>query len=84
MTLPSPGLRLFFGKNCLTIKVKSCIFTFRQGGEMTGDKKLTISVSEEEHRKLKALAALKGLSIKDAILMALDKTFPAWREEEKQ
>lgn len=46
-------------------------------------KKLTIAVTEEEHRKLKALAAINGLSIKDAILLALDKTFPEWRKETK-
>lgn len=50
---------------------------------MAESKKLTISVTEEEHRKLKALAAIKGMSIKDAILYALDKTFSAWREEKK-
>ena len=46
---------------------------------MPENKKLTISVTEEEHRQLKSLAALKGLSIKEAILNALDKAFPHWR-----
>jgi hypothetical protein len=44
-------------------------------------KKLIIQIEEEEHRKLKAIAASKGLSIKEAILSALDKMFPGWRED---
>ena len=51
---------------------------------MAETKKLTIAATEDEHRKLKAFAALRGMSIKETILMALDKAFPGWREEKKQ
>ena len=50
---------------------------------MQEKKNLTIQIKEEEHRKLKALAANKGLTIKEAVLSALDKMFPGWREEQK-
>jgi predicted HicB family RNase H-like nuclease len=46
-------------------------------------KALTLKVSEEEHRKLKSMAAEQGLTIKEAILSALDKMFPGWREGNK-
>lgn len=48
---------------------------------MPEEKKLTISISQEEHGKLKSLAALKGISIKEAILNALDETYPEWRQK---
>ncbi|WP_281172047.1 hypothetical protein [Nitratidesulfovibrio termitidis] len=44
---------------------------------------MTVQIKEEEHRKLKVLAAAKGLTIKEAVLLALDKTFPGWREKTK-
>lgn len=51
-------------------------------GVIMADKKnLTIQIKEEEHRKLKALAAERGLTIKEAILNALDKMFPDWRKD---
>lgn len=48
---------------------------------MADKKNLTIQIKEEEHRKLKALAAERGLTIKEAILNALDKMFPDWRKD---
>ena len=48
---------------------------------MADKKNLTIQIKEEEHRKLKAKAAEQGLTIKEAILMALDKMFPGWRKD---
>lgn len=48
---------------------------------MADKKNLTIQIKEEEHRKLKSLAAERGLTIKEAILSALDKVFPGWRHE---
>lgn len=50
---------------------------------MPDKKNLTIQIKEEEHRKLKAKAAEQGLTIKEAILTALDKMFPGWRNETK-
>lgn len=47
---------------------------------MADKKNLTIQIKEEEHRKLKVKAAEQGLTIKEAILSALDKMFPDWRE----
>ncbi len=47
---------------------------------MADKKNLTIQIKEEEHRKLKSLAAEKGLTIKDAILLSLDRMFPEWRK----
>ncbi len=46
-------------------------------------KNLTIQIKEDEHRKLKMKAAEQGLTIKQAILSALDKMFPGWRSETK-
>lgn len=51
---------------------------------MADKKNLTIQIKEEEHRKLKSMAAAKGVTIKDAILTALDVMFPNWREENKK
>ena len=48
---------------------------------MADKKNLTIQIKEEEHRKLKALAAEKGLTIKEAVLTALDSVFPGWRKQ---
>ncbi|MGE9986303.1 hypothetical protein [Desulfovibrio sp. SGI.169] len=48
---------------------------------MAEDKKLTIQIKEEEHRKLKTLAASRGQTIKEVILTALDKVFPNWRSD---
>lgn len=50
---------------------------------MEDEKKLTITVSKDDHGKLKAFAALKGQSIKETILQALDKAFPDWRKTEQ-
>ena len=50
---------------------------------MADKKNLTIQIKEEEHRKLKVLATERGLSIKEAVLTALDKMFPNWREQNK-
>ena len=47
---------------------------------MADKKNLTIQIKEEEHRKLKAKAAEHGMTIKEAILSALDKMFPGWRK----
>lgn len=47
-------------------------------------RRINFDVSEEEHRKLKAKAAEQGMSIKDAILLALDRLFPGWRDEKKE
>lgn len=46
------------------------------------NKKLTIQITEEEHKKLKTLCAEKGISIKDAILKALDNMFVNWRRKD--
>ncbi len=51
---------------------------------MPDQKKLVIAISQEEHGKLKALAALKGITIKEAILNALDKTYPDWRQKQEK
>ena len=50
---------------------------------MADKKNLTIQIKEEEHRKLKAKAAEQGLTIKEAILSALDKMIPGWREDKQ-
>ena len=42
--------------------------------------RLSIEISEEQHKKIKALAALKGKSIKDLIL---DKVFSLSNDEQK-
>lgn len=47
---------------------------------MADKKNLTIQIKEEEHRKLKAKAAEQGLTIKEAVLSALDKMFPGMAE----
>ena len=49
---------------------------------MDDPKKLTMTLTEDEHRKLKILAATKGASIKAVILAALDATYPNWRDNE--
>lgn len=51
---------------------------------MSDKKNLTIQIKEEEHRKLKTLAATKGLTIKGAVLSALDAMFPGWRANDKK
>ena len=51
---------------------------------MDEQKKLTISLSETEHRKLKILAATRGESIKSLILAGLDLAFPHWRDDQTE
>lgn len=48
---------------------------------MADEKKMTIAMSKEFHGKLKALAAIKGISIKDLILETLVKAFPELQKE---
>lgn len=47
-------------------------------------KALTLRVSEEEHSKIKKLAAERRQSIKGLIFSALDKLIPGWNGEEKK
>lgn len=44
-------------------------------------KHVNFPVTEEEHRRLKMLAAKEGKTIKDILLEALEKLFPNWRKE---
>ena len=43
-------------------------------------KALTVRVSEEEHQRLKMLAAKKKKTLKAILFEALDKTFPDWQK----
>lgn len=45
-------------------------------------KAVGLKVSEDEHQKLKMLAAKEKRTIKAVIFEALDKVFPNWREGE--
>ena len=45
-------------------------------------KAVGLKVSEDEHQKLKMLAAKEKRTIKAVIFEALDKVLPDWRKEE--
>lgn len=44
------------------------------------DKRVSFPVKEEDHRKLKMLAAKEGKSLKQLIFDALSKVFPDWQK----
>lgn len=46
-------------------------------------KSVGLKVSEEEHQKLKMLAAREKKTIKAVLFEALDKAFPGWRNNTK-
>ncbi len=45
-------------------------------------KQVSFNVTEEEHSKIKKLAAERRQSIKGLIFSALDKLIPGWNKEE--
>lgn len=47
-------------------------------------KNVAFPVSEDEHAKIKQLAAQQRRSIKQLILDALDNLYPGWNREEKE
>lgn len=49
-----------------------------------GRKQISFEVSEEEHAKIKELAAQRRQTVKGMIFSALDKLIPGWNEEKKE
>ncbi len=47
-------------------------------------KQVSFNVTEDEHSKIKKLAAERRQSIKGLIFSALDKLIPGWNREEKK
>ena len=56
---------------------------FSEGGVMQR-KNVAFPVTEDEHAKIKQLAAKQRRTIKQLILDALDKLYPNWNREEKE
>lgn len=48
-----------------------------------GKKQIAFPVSDEEHAKIKSLAAKERRSIKQLFLDMLDRIYPGWNNEEK-
>lgn len=44
-------------------------------------KHVNFPVTEDEHKKLKMLAAQEGKTIKELLLAALERVFPNWKKD---
>lgn len=53
-------------------------------GGMMERKNIIFPVSENEHAKIKQLAAQERCSIKQLFLNMLDERYPNWKEEKKE
>ncbi len=47
-------------------------------------KNVSFPVSEDEHAKIKQLAAKQRMTIKQLLIDALNKLYPDWNKEEKE